>query len=81
MKHDCAINKKKGGGNKKQKYFLLKSGNEIFVKKARVFHWQLKINGTATANKQKRRTITGKLDGLLASNIWSSFDTKPCKLS
>ena len=81
MKHDCAIKKKGGGKIKKQKYFLLKSGNEILVKKARVFHWQLKMNGTATANKQKRRTITGKLEGLLASNIWSSFDTRPCKLT
>ena len=65
----------------KTKIFLLKSGNEILAKKARDFHLQLKMNGTATANKQKRRTITGKLHGLLASNIWSGFDTKPCQLS
>ena len=65
----------------KAKIFLLKSGNEILAKKVCVFHWQLKMNGTATANKQKRRTITGNLHGLLASNIWSGFDTKPCELS
>ena len=67
--------------NGKTTIFLLKSGNEILVKKAWVFHWQLEMNGTATANKQKSRTITDKLHGLLALNIWSGFDTKPCKLS
>ena len=71
MKHGYAI--KKTG----TKIFLLKLGNEILAKKARGFHWQLKMNGTATANKQKRRTITGKLHGLLASkNIFGPVLTQ-----
>ena len=62
--------------------FLLKSLNWILVKNwARVLNWQLAMNRTANANTQNKGTITGKLHGLLALNTWSSFDTKPCKLS